>query len=124
MKTWVIFIGLSLLAYCAKAQNQYSKSECDTNLFIENTITPNGDGINVDFIVHFKRKQPDSFEMKLYNRWGELIFETKDLHKGWVGNGKDGKTPVKEGVYYWITNYAYTIYDEKLSCTGYVTLLR
>ncbi len=42
----------------------------------------------------------ESFEMRLFNRWGEVIFETKDENFIWDGSLKNGNY-VQEGVYTW-----------------------
>lgn len=52
-------------------------------LHIPNAFTPNGDGINEVFIP--KGEGIEFFRMMIYNRWGELIYETDDLQNGWDG---------------------------------------
>lgn len=56
------------------------------DLYIPNTFTPNGDAHN-DI---FKIRAPfyTEFYFAVYNRWGELMFETKDQNEGWDGNYK------------------------------------
>ena len=117
----ILFICLSV--FSGNAQHSYSKSECDTNLYAENVLSPNGDGVNVDFNMHFKHARPEIYNMKIFDRWGELIFETNDLLKGWDGTNKRGNN-LQEDVYVWRTEYYYKKKGEKLICVGHITLLR
>jgi gliding motility-associated-like protein len=59
-----------------------------SNVAFPNAFSPNGDGINDIFT--FKSRFIISSTMKIYNRWGELIFQTTDPDRGWDGtiNGK------------------------------------
>jgi gliding motility-associated-like protein len=79
----------------------------DATLYVPNAFTPTGDGLNDLFI-------PLStgivmYNMKVFNRWGEMIFETDDLDTGWDGRYKG--IFVQDGVYVWIINY-------RTNCTG------
>lgn len=57
--------------------------------FIPTVFSPNGDGKNDTFVVYGKCIK--SMKMKVFNRWGEVVFEGTDLTTGWDGtyNGKD-----------------------------------
>lgn len=52
-------------------------------LFVPNAFTPNGDGINETF--NPKGQSITTFNMKIFNRWGEMLYETNDMLKGWDG---------------------------------------
>lgn len=69
---------------------------------LPNVFTPNGDGKN-DFYTPI---QPFRFiekvDMKIYNRWGTLVFETSDPGINWDGRDKNNNKPVKDGVYYYV----------------------
>ncbi|MFO0323101.1 MAG: PKD domain-containing protein [Bacteroidota bacterium] len=57
-----------------------------SELYIPNTFTPNGDGHNDVFKIRGPTYK--EFYFAVYNRWGELIFETTDQRQGWDGNYK------------------------------------
>jgi gliding motility-associated-like protein len=61
------------------------------SVFIPNAFTPNGDGINDTFGV--KGEGIQDFTLRIYNRWGELVFESKNPRQQWDGlyNGKPAK---------------------------------
>lgn len=68
---------------------------CESLVYAPNCITANGDLINDEFLV-----QGDclsEFNLLIFNRWGELIFESFDISESWNGTYK-GK-PVSDGVY-------------------------
>jgi gliding motility-associated-like protein len=69
-------------------------------LIVPNVFSPNGDGLN-DFFEPTGQQLCNKFNhLAIYNRWGQLLFETRDSNLTWDGNS-NGK-PVVEGVYYYI----------------------
>ncbi len=59
---------------------------CDPEtIFIPNTFTPNGDGINDKFYVHSRALSTLNF-MRVFDEWGKVVFETKNINEGWDGN--------------------------------------
>ncbi len=118
---------------CLKAWHISPPSDCVdtvcrviTNLFITrikipNVYTPNGDGSNDNFMIDIEGE--DKYDLQIFNRWGNKVFESRDKTKTW--NGKDmndgGECPA--GVYYFIFNYQLRAQDPT-SVTGTVTLIR
>jgi gliding motility-associated-like protein len=92
---------------------------CDEPLvFVPNTFTPNGDGKND--ILYVRSSILKDFNLRIYNRWGELIFETNRLDQGWDGSYK-GK-PCEQGVYdYYLTGTC--VNDEKILKKGNISLI-
>jgi len=64
---------------------------------IPNSFTPNGDGLNDQFII--SGKFISAYELQIFNRWGEVLFQTNDLDLGWDGTSNQKSMPVG--------NYAY-----------------
>jgi gliding motility-associated-like protein len=67
--------------------------------YIPNTFTPNGDGVNDLFTgtgVGIKK-----FKMWIYDRWGEMVYYTDDITKGWDGSIKGKLIESKMDVYQW-----------------------
>lgn len=82
---------------------------------IPNVFTPNGDGINDEFRLGNTCKE---YRVMIHNRWGQKVFETKDISTNhWAGKNEAGAN-VPEGVYF------YTIVNEERSFTGTVSLFR
>ncbi|MBO9659591.1 MAG: gliding motility-associated C-terminal domain-containing protein, partial [Chitinophagaceae bacterium] len=65
------------------------------DFFIPNAFTPNNDGKNDTFKPYGSSIK--SIEMRVFNQWGELVYQTTDVNKGWDGMFKGKAQPV--GVY-------------------------
>jgi len=65
------------------------------NIRLPNAFTPNNDGKN-DVFVYITEDVLASVDFKIYNRWGQLVFETREFNKGWDGkhNGRDAPSDV------------------------------
>lgn len=92
---------------------------------IPNVFTPGTDGKN-DFLRPFPYRFIDEIDLHIYNRWGQLVFQTTDLNFTW--NGKDQKTgnALSEGVYYYIIEVteSYLEGTKKRSIRGTLHLLK
>jgi gliding motility-associated-like protein len=97
-------------------------ADCDTtsdDIFIPNIFSPNGD-LNND-VLYVRSHNIKTMELTIYNRWGEKVFETKDINKGWDGTYKNSKC--NEGVFVWYLNA--TLKDGKTVVKkGNITLIR
>lgn len=71
--------------------------------FLPNAFTPNNDGKNDGFRGKGITEFLSDFSMQIYNRWGELIFETNDPQQSWDGTHR-GK-PCKAGVYVYVVEF-------------------
>jgi gliding motility-associated-like protein len=80
------------------AKNELLIKDGLCNIYFPNAFTPNQDGKNDRFAV-FTDYTLQSFQLTIYNRWGQKIFESTDQNKGWDGyaNGKLQET----GVFAW-----------------------
>ena len=77
------------------------RDTCICDLFVPNSYTPNGDGLNEEFRAYIDC-DVYSFDMRIFNRWGELIFHSTDINEGWVPD-----TPHKSDIYIYQINYGY-----------------
>jgi gliding motility-associated-like protein len=71
--------------------------EVTGSLFVPNAITPNGDGINDIFKA--VGTEIEEFHLQIFNRWGELVFESFSIDEGW--NGGVNQHYVENEVYVW-----------------------
>ena len=91
--------------------------------YVPNSFTPDGDEFNQTFQpVFYSGIDVNNFEMKIYNRWGELLFETHDVNSGWDGtyNGK----LVQEGSYVWSLKFKALYNDKKVEDKGHISIIR
>lgn len=77
--------------------------------YIPNAFTPNNSGNNEIFSAEFTGVKTDGFELYIFSRWGDLIFQTTDPAEGWNGRYKNSGAFVPEGVYV----YLYKFHDFK-----------
>jgi gliding motility-associated-like protein len=89
-------------------------------LWIPNSFTPNGDGLN-DIFKPKTLAELENYTMLIFNRWGQLIFESNDLKKGWDGKYK-GKL-LEFGVYTYRIEATEKDTTEKKVFSGRVTLV-
>lgn len=88
-------------------------------VFVPNTFTPNGDGMND--ILFVRSNSIAEIYFAVYNRWGEMVFETSDLKKGWDGIYKG--EPANPDVFAWyVTAKCYN--GDEMKKKGNVTLIR
>ncbi|MES2589024.1 MAG: gliding motility-associated C-terminal domain-containing protein [Bacteroidota bacterium] len=82
----------------------FIKNNCENFTFImPNIFTPNNDEVNDLFTpIEFPVIMSQLSTMKIYNRWGQVIFETNEILKGW--NGKVENQKCSDGIYYYIIN--------------------
>ncbi|TND07508.1 MAG: PKD domain-containing protein [Bacteroidetes bacterium] len=73
----------------------------DYALYVPNTFTPNGDGINDFFFPLGIGIDPDRFEMLIFDRWGNLIYKTIDMTKGWDGKVQGHPDLAQIDTYVW-----------------------
>lgn len=102
----ILMKPLETTTYCATVTNANGckREACvevlvraESTLYIPNVFTPNGDGINDEFYV--SSYNLSEFDIKIFNRWGQLLFQTNDPLKGWDGSFR-GQTVA--GVYVFI----------------------
>jgi gliding motility-associated-like protein len=96
-------------------------------IYVPNAFTPDADGLNDVFQA--KGENITDFEMMIFNRWGEKIFESADINKAWIGNDNNGQYYVESDVFVYVIKYKYirdiygTISDWE-QIRGHVTLIR
>ena len=92
----------------------YSKFE------IPNIISPNGDGYNDEFEIKYEGVNEVS-SLRIYSRWGELVYETNDISIYWDGTFK-GQS-LNPGVYIYYME-GLCLDNEEFTKTGNVTILK
>ncbi len=95
--------GVSLLQGCPQKDSVHIKV-IQQDIVLPNAFSPNGDGNNDIFRVT-ARKFINVQEFKIFNRWGNEVFSTQDIRKGWDGNFKG--VAQDPGVYQYMVRVAY-----------------
>lgn len=96
------------------------------NFSLPNTFTPNDDGSN-DLFTPYPFCFIESIELSIFNRWGQLVYETRDPNINWTGQNLRGND-LPAGSYY----YTCRVFEQRVSGTvegtellnGYIDLVR
>lgn len=94
----------------------------DVAIYIPNTFTPNDDGINDVFNIKGLGLRPEGYHMDIFNKWGTLLYSTRDINKGWDGTVKGVKAA--DGVYVYSVRVIGDNGAGKKEFKGHVTLLK
>lgn len=87
----------------------------DINIFIPNTFTPNGDGVNDEFRPYGTGFDPKDYRMDIFDRWGENIFTSEVFEKGWTGKYKGEQLDINS-----VFTYRIIVYDLQGKSHAYI----
>jgi gliding motility-associated-like protein len=91
------------------------------NLFIPNSFSPDGDGMN-DFFKVFGQ-DIKSFSMRVYSRWGQLLYSSNDYESGWDGTTRLNDESLSSGAYFYMIQVT-DIYGNSKNVEGMFTIYR
>ncbi len=94
--------------------------DCPCALLLPNAFTPNGDGRNDNFRP-LHACDIEQYTMRIFNRYGEIIYLSKDPLQAW--NGRKSGKPVPNGAYVWTVDYIKTSNQQAVSKKGSVLVL-
>jgi gliding motility-associated-like protein len=115
----VVLEVVDTLTRCFSQHAQVISLDFESLWEVPNAFTPNGDGINDGFKA-FKKNIKQS-HIQIFNRWGELVYESNEVEFSWDGTHKSEDS--KLGVYTYIAN-ASDIIGNTYSKSGVVSLIR
>lgn len=85
---------------CSDTAYQTITIEPDWALFIPNVFSPNGDGVNETFQGYGEGLK--GYEMFIFDRWGNVIFTTKNYNQPWDGKAHNGSEVAQQDVYMYL----------------------
>ncbi len=94
---------------------------CECELTMPNAFTPNGDGLNETFRPLHPCNM-NSFLLRIFDRYGEMVFESTDPTKGWDGRFRNAKAD--PGSYVWMASYVNIDSQQRRLKKGFVILIR
>lgn len=93
------------------------------NVYVPNTFTPNSGKYNNTFYFEVNGDiDVYTFSMLVFNRWGEIVFESQNKNRHW--DGTYNNTPVPSGTYTWVIQFTRKSNKEELQYKGHVNVLR
>ena len=120
--TYPIMLTVTTAEGCSDSITLEIEIVPDILLYVPNTFTPDNDEHNQNWFIYVDGIDFENFQLVLYNRWGELIWESKDHRASWDGtyNGRI----VPNGTYVWKISYKERDNDGRKFHTGYINVLR
>jgi gliding motility-associated-like protein len=94
--------------------------KCVSEYYVPSAFSPNGDRLNEIFkptLVNF-----ENYTMQVFNRWGQVMFTSDDIHLGWNGRYQDELVPL--GVYYYSIRFVTTENGEFKTISGPIRVMR
>lgn len=121
------FYLVYLVAYtdfgCSDTASQAILVEEPVIFYVPNTFTPDNDQFNQSFKpVITQGIDILGYQLLIFNRWGEVLFESNDAEFGW--DGTYGGKIVQDGSYVWKIKYRVIGVDKPQEVTGHVNLIR
>ncbi|OFZ46840.1 MAG: hypothetical protein A3D92_02870 [Bacteroidetes bacterium RIFCSPHIGHO2_02_FULL_44_7] len=118
---------IELIAYsplgCPDTAYQTVHVKEEVIFYVPNTFTPDDDDYNETFKPVFTAGyDPFDYTMYIFDRWGEVIWESHNVEVGW--DGTYANYTVQDGTYTWRIEFKTTINDERVRVTGHVNVLR
>ncbi|MFN5622154.1 MAG: gliding motility-associated C-terminal domain-containing protein, partial [Flavobacteriales bacterium] len=94
------------------------------SIYVPNAFSPNGDNVNDVFIPQGDGFDIASYSLAIFNRWGDLVFESTNPNQPWTGNVNGSNHFAADGVYFWILRIKPDLTAEMLEYEGAVNLFR
>src|SRR3989344_2070074 len=91
-------------------------------IYAPNAFTPDDDEFNQTWFVHIDGIDVSNFELLIYNRWGEIVFESHDYQTGWDGTYHGRIVP--QGTYTWTISTKDMNNDDKYTFDGHFSVIR
>lgn len=110
---------------CQSSFSQIIRIDNTMFVYVPSAFTPGTDGVNDVFIPSFS--SPDEikdYSFQVLDRWGEIIFETKNPKEGWIGEAYNGKHYVHNDIFNWIVIVGFTNGQPSRMLTGDVIVIR
>ena len=109
--------------YCSDSITQYVLVQEDWSIYVPNAFTPNEDGINDFFYPKGTGIDETHYELWVFDRWGEMIFYTKDWNEHWDGKVLGKSKDVQQDVYVWKIK-SKSFKGDKINLSGHVSVVK
>jgi gliding motility-associated-like protein len=120
---YLIELIVSSIYGCLDSTEKLIQIKGDDIYYVPNCFTPDGDEFNNSFLPIFTSGfDPANYELTIYNRWGEIIFVSKNHLKPW--DGTYNNKVCKEGLYTFTIKYKNPEIDRFKIISGHINLLR
>ena len=120
--TYTIQLAVETPEGCVDTVERILTVNSDIIFYAPNAFTPDGDEFNQTWRFFVSGIDEYDFELIIFDRWGEVIWETHDVNSSWDGtyNGM----PVKEGTYTWVARVKDLYWDNLKVFNGAINLMK
>lgn len=119
---------ITLTAYspdgCPGVREKYVHVFRDYTIYVPNAFTPDANGVNEVFKPVMDGFDPFDYTMYIFNRWGDIVFETHDMDIGWDGTFSNQEFAAQDNVYVWKIIAGLEESSDTKIFVGHVTLLK
>ena len=125
--SYTVTLQISNSNGCTDSNSQIVQIEQDPIYYVPNAFTPNGSALNNVFLPIFSPSLAlQSYSLQIFNRWGEIIFESQDPLKGWDGTvyNSEGASMSPDGMYTYKLVFIEEGFEKVFEVVGSVVLLR
>ncbi|HEV8084420.1 MAG TPA: gliding motility-associated C-terminal domain-containing protein [Chitinophagaceae bacterium] len=119
-KPGVYSVNVSNICGTTPSSINITYENCACKFYVPTAFTPNSDGIN-DVFKPGIQCLFDNYKLKIFNRWGQLVFISQNPANGWDGSWK--KEPQPTGSYVWLMNYKDLLTGKSQEQKGMVMLI-
>ncbi len=124
-ETFDICLNAYYTDICQSEECQLVSIKESFQMYVPTSFTPGSDGINDGYRPVFSNESLlESYQMEIFNRWGEKVFQTDDPQRGWDGSMMNTGYFVPDGSYALIITYRSIYSDEKKKHRGQITFTR
>ena len=106
---------------CIDSITKYIIVKIDPSIYVPNTFTPDGDAFNNSWLYSLNGYDIERFNVRVFNRWGEIIWESKDPSIYWDGTFEGNL--VQSGTYIWTMNIKDDNTDEVFYYKGHINII-
>lgn len=97
MKIVLVFLTFLLVSVTFAQDAEHPLEIPDSCVYIPNTITPDCDQVDCEYFTLYFQCPIDDFKLVIYDRFGELVFESQDLENKW-----SSAEATEDGLYHWV----------------------
>lgn len=109
---------------CTDSDEETAVVNNDLILYAPNAFTPDGDNHNETWRVYIEGINYYDFNLRIFNRWGEPVWESNNAEAAWDGTYKATGEKAPDGVYVWQINCRDAVTDKKYTFNGHITLIK
>lgn len=118
-----VTLAVTSIDGCVDTTSEQICIDPDVAIYVPNAFTPNVDNINEIFIPVCVGIDPEKYEFWVFDRWGNQIFYSDDINKGWDGKVQGASDVCQIDTYVWKVK-AIDVLGHKHNLIGHVNLIR